>query len=101
MGTTKGGAIIRGLLAVTAAAALAVGQAQQNDDGVRGPAESRNDLFLTEPPLGNGPWEYQTAQERIRVSVVARGLEWPLEYCRAPERRYARHRARRAPAPRT
>ena len=77
MGTTKGGAIIRGLLAVTAAAALAVGQAQQNDDGVRGPAESRNDLFLTEPPLGNGPWEYQTAQERIRVSVVARGLEWP------------------------
>jgi aldose sugar dehydrogenase len=29
------------------------------------------------PPLGEGPWVLQTAQTKIQVSVVARGLEHP------------------------
>lgn len=56
---------------------VAGARAQAQEAAYEGPARTRNDLFLSEPALGDGPWVLDTAQERIRVSVVARGLEWP------------------------
>jgi aldose sugar dehydrogenase len=37
---------------------------------------------LTSPPLGDGPWEIQTYQAKIKVSVVARGMShpWSMEF---------------------
>lgn len=41
--------------------------------------ETTSDVFLLDPPpLGVGPWEFDTLQHRIRVSVVARGLTRPF-----------------------
>jgi glucose/arabinose dehydrogenase len=41
------------------------------------PATTRQDLQRPSPPLGAGPWTFETAQQRIRVSVVATGLVRP------------------------
>jgi glucose/arabinose dehydrogenase len=41
------------------------------------PATTRQDLQRPSPPLGAGPWVFDTAQQRIRVSVVAGGLVRP------------------------
>ena len=41
------------------------------------PAATRDDLFYREPALGAGPWIFDTAQARVRVSVVASGLVHP------------------------
>jgi glucose/arabinose dehydrogenase len=41
------------------------------------PAAARDDLFYREPALGAGPWVFDTAQARVEVSVVARGLVHP------------------------
>jgi glucose/arabinose dehydrogenase len=37
---------------------------------------------LVSPPLGDGPWEVQTYQAKIKVAVVARGLAhpWSMEF---------------------
>src|SRR5688572_4530930 len=37
---------------------------------------------LTSPPLGDGPWEIQTYQAKIKISVVARGMShpWSMEF---------------------
>src|SRR5688572_2408774 len=37
---------------------------------------------LVSPPLGDGPWEIQTYQAKIKVSVVARGMShpWSMEF---------------------
>lgn len=44
------------------------------------------DLGIPVPPLGDGPWEFDTAeQQRIRVSVVARGLSHPWAIAFHPE----------------
>jgi glucose/arabinose dehydrogenase len=41
------------------------------------PAATRDDLFYREPTLDAGPWAFSTAQARVRVNVVARGLVHP------------------------
>jgi glucose/arabinose dehydrogenase len=41
------------------------------------PAAARDDLFYREPALAAGPWSFDTAQARVKVSVVARGLVHP------------------------
>lgn len=44
------------------------------------------DLGIPVPPPGDGPWEFDTAeQQRIRVSVVARGLSHPWAIAFHPE----------------
>jgi glucose/arabinose dehydrogenase len=40
-------------------------------------ATTRQDLQRPSPPLGAGPWTFDTTQQRIRVSVVAGGLARP------------------------
>ncbi len=45
--------------------------------GVQPPPTTRQDLQRPSPPLGAGPWTFATAQQRIRVSAVATGLERP------------------------
>lgn len=37
------------------------------------------------PPLGEGPWDIQTAQTKIQVSVVARGLSHPWSVAFLPD----------------
>jgi aldose sugar dehydrogenase len=41
------------------------------------PPTTRADLQRPSPALGAGPWTFDTAQQRIRVSVVAAGLARP------------------------
>jgi aldose sugar dehydrogenase len=64
---------------VVASWLFAAAHAQPNAAAARQsrPAESRNDLFRAEPPLGDGPWVFDTAQARIRVAVVAKGFAHP------------------------
>ncbi len=49
---------------------------------VAGPAAGQPGGSLAVPPLPTEPWEYQTANANIRVSVLASGLEnpWSLEF---------------------
>jgi glucose/arabinose dehydrogenase len=79
------GIAAQGLLAAATFLVSTASLAQDHDGPSRGPAQTRNDLFLEEPSLGDGPWEFQTAQEYIRVSVVARGLEWPWSIAVLPD----------------
>ena len=62
------------LLRIAGAAALTIVAAQAHAQGRGG--------GIPVAPLIDGPWEYQTASERIRVSVLASGLEnpWSLEF---------------------
>jgi glucose/arabinose dehydrogenase len=59
--------------------ALGVGAAQTSgaQTPAARPATTRQDLQRPSPPLGAGPWELETAQQRIHVSVVAAGLARP------------------------
>ena len=60
-------------IAFTFVAAAAVGHAQQQ-------------VGVPVPPLGNGPWVFDTAeQHKIRVSVVARGLSHPWAIAFLPD----------------
>jgi glucose/arabinose dehydrogenase len=64
-------------LAVAASVLYLSASAQNAPDRTQRPAQSRDDLFYTAPPLGAGPWTFATAQARVRVSVVVAGLEHP------------------------
>jgi glucose/arabinose dehydrogenase len=41
--------------------------------------------LLPSPPLGEGPWTYQTTEADIRVSVVARGFSHPYGFAILPD----------------
>lgn len=47
-------------------------------------ATARTDFQKPSPPLGEGPWVFDTAQERIRVSVVAADLVRPFSMAFLP-----------------
>jgi glucose/arabinose dehydrogenase len=47
--------------------------------------KTRQDLQRASPPLGAGPWTFDTAQQRIRVSVVAAGLVRPWSIAFLPD----------------
>jgi glucose/arabinose dehydrogenase len=64
-------------LAALAAACLALAYTSAAQPPAARPATTRQDLQRPSPPLGAGPWVFDTAQQRIRVSVVAGGLERP------------------------
>jgi glucose/arabinose dehydrogenase len=64
------------VLAATVFAVQAHGQASAPDRTER-PATSRDDLFYEEPALDAGPWTFTTAQARVRVSVLTKGLVHP------------------------
>ncbi|MGD9902873.1 MAG: PQQ-dependent sugar dehydrogenase [Vicinamibacterales bacterium] len=56
--------------------------------GVVGQAQPPPDIGLIVPTLGAGPWEFDTAEhQRIRVSVVARGLSHPWALAFLPDGR--------------
>ena len=40
---------------------------------------------LPSPPLGNGPWTYQTTEAKIRVSVVTKGFSHPYGFAFLPD----------------
>jgi glucose/arabinose dehydrogenase len=40
---------------------------------------------LPSPPLGSGPWTYQTTEARIRVSVVTKGFSHPYGFTFLPD----------------
>jgi glucose/arabinose dehydrogenase len=63
------GALVAALLAASA------GLAQEHTPP--SPATTRQDLQRLSPPLGSGPWTFDTAQQRIRVSVVTSTLTRP------------------------
>ncbi len=51
-----------------------------------GDAQGQNTIGVPVPPLGAGPWVFDTAeQHKIRVSVVARGLSHPWAIAFLPE----------------
>jgi glucose/arabinose dehydrogenase len=62
---------------VTEALALPIVAQTSAADRAQRPAATRDDLFYSEPKLEAGPWTFATAQARVRVSVVARGLVHP------------------------
>ncbi len=76
--------VCRWLSVSIALAVTSLCHAQNDDAAARGPALTRNDLFRTEPALGDGPWTFETAQESIRVSIIASGLEWPFSLAVLP-----------------
>src|SRR6185295_6729814 len=39
---------------------------------------------LPSPPLGNGPWTFQTTEAKLRVSVVTRGFSHPYGFTFLP-----------------
>ena len=41
--------------------------------------------LLPSPPLGDGPWTYQTTEAAIRVSVVTRGFSHPYGFAILPD----------------
>jgi len=59
------------------AALLAAGPVSSQEQAAAPQATTRQDLQRPSPPLGAGPWTFDTAQQRIRVSVVANGLVRP------------------------
>lgn len=50
------------------------------------PVTTRQDLQRLSPPLGLGPWTFETAQQRIRVSVIATDLARPWSLAFLPNR---------------
>jgi glucose/arabinose dehydrogenase len=64
-------------LATLIAAGLALTQTSAAQAPAARPTTTRQDLQRPSPPLGAGPWVFDTAQQRIRVSVVAGGLVRP------------------------
>jgi glucose/arabinose dehydrogenase len=57
------------------AALLAAGDVSAQDGAA--PVTTRQDLQRPSPPLGAGPWLLDTAQQRIRVSVITSALVRP------------------------
>jgi glucose/arabinose dehydrogenase len=64
-------------LAVLLALGVGIAQTSGAQTPAPRPATTRQDLQRPSPPLGAGPWVLETAQQRIRVSVVAAGLARP------------------------
>jgi aldose sugar dehydrogenase len=51
-----------------------------------GPVAGQESIGLPVPPLGEGPWTFDTAEQgKIRVSVVARGLSHPWAIAWLPD----------------
>jgi len=66
------------LLAASLASTGAWAQAAAHADAAPPPATARDALQHASPPLGAGPWTFDTAQQRIRVSVVTADLVRPF-----------------------
>jgi glucose/arabinose dehydrogenase len=75
--STRSARLIPFILAGT----LTAGHAQQAQPVQQGPV-----IGLPVPPLGSGPFEFQAAeQQKVRVSVVARGLSHPWSVVFLPD----------------
>src|SRR2546428_9209348 len=75
--STRSARLIPFILAGT----LTAGDAQQAQ-----PVQQGTVIGLPVPPLGSGPFEFQAAeQQKIRVSVVARGLSHPWSVVFLPD----------------
>ncbi|GIT67703.1 MAG: hypothetical protein Ct9H300mP25_11750 [Acidobacteriota bacterium] len=62
-----------------------------------GHAEQEPEIGVPVPPLGDGPWVFDTAeQHKIRVSVVAKGNLASMGYYLPAKRRHVGHRTRRS-----
>ena len=61
-------------------------------------AQQQPPVGVPVPPLGAGPWVFDTAeQHKVRVSVVTKGLSHPWALAVPSRRRHAGHRATRSP----
>jgi glucose/arabinose dehydrogenase len=64
-------------LSTAALLTLGLAHASQAQDAAPRAATTAANLQRPSPPLGAGPWVLETAQQRIRVSVLASGLARP------------------------
>ncbi len=70
------------IVPVTMLALLAAASSFAQEHAPSAPAKTRQALQRESPPLGPGPWTFDSAEQRIRVSVVAGGLvrPWSLAF---------------------
>jgi len=70
------------IVPATMFALLAAASSFAQDHAPSAPAKTRQALQRESPPLGPGPWTFDSAEQRIRVSVVAGGLvrPWSLAF---------------------
>jgi glucose/arabinose dehydrogenase len=68
---------LRIVLHMLAPALLAAGTAHGQEQAAPPSGTTRENLQRPSPPLSAGPWTFESAQQRIRVSVVARGFVRP------------------------